>query len=186
MFSLYCLTERFYKMTIYLCNLCLKHKESDLVFSLLVTCYGKTPWNQNGRIKSEVHFAAWYCCKVCYLPMWLYLLSHLYFLLVMGPVLFCITAPLQSQFWGKDLSSSSLNSNIRNYHERVEEWEREEREERNPAGDVLIFKLTLWATGAQSHWVPSVWLYKTYLRTLLLKGEETRVFVHPLLIKICC
>lgn len=28
-----------------------------LVFSLLVTCYGKTSWNQNGRVKSEVHLA---------------------------------------------------------------------------------------------------------------------------------
>lgn len=53
----------FYKISVYPFHRLLKRLKrvvinSDLLFSLLVICYGKTSWNQNGRVKSQVYLAA--------------------------------------------------------------------------------------------------------------------------------
>lgn len=65
----------FYKISIYPFHRLLKRLKrvvinSDPLFSLLVTCYGKTSWNQNGRVKSQVYLAAWRRDEVRSLPVW--------------------------------------------------------------------------------------------------------------------
>lgn len=78
-FNLLCLFKRFYKWSIYSFYILYKesHKWYNLMFSLLVICFGKTSWNQNGWVKGQVYLDAWYFGKVGLLSLFQHLLCYL-------------------------------------------------------------------------------------------------------------
>ena len=63
------------------------------------------------------------------------------------------------------------------FQEAHEKWGSETGKQGKPAKCVLMSRLPLWATGAQSHWGPSERPWNVSLTVILLRVHEVRRFI---------
>lgn len=134
------------------------------MFSLLVTCSGETSWNQDGRAKAKytlLHDTVMRCVVYQRGDMFTHASTSY---LKWDPSYFSFSP---KQTLHQDLSSSSLRKLSRRSGKG-------HGEESHSAGDVLVSQVNT----ADNRGSVSLSDYRTRLRTLPLKGENTGMAVH--------